>query len=175
MQQVVKIGLISDNHAHWDERLSHHLQDCDEIWHAGDIGRLEVTDAIDALKPKQTRIVFGNIDNHLIRAEFDEELLWEIQGLKFYMTHIGGRPGRYAKGVRAALLQHKPDVFVCGHSHLLLIKRDASWGGLYVNPGACGMHGFHKKRTLIKFEVKNGKLDQMQVIELGDRSSSRGV
>jgi predicted phosphodiesterase len=110
-----------------------------------------------------------------MRAEFDEELSWEIQGITFYMTHIGGRPGRYAKGIRTKLMKIQPDVFICGHSHLLLIKRDESWGGLYVNPGACGVHGFHQKRTLVTFEIRNGKLDDMRVVELGDRNKQIGV
>lgn len=104
------IGLLSDNHGYWDERLNHHLEDCDEIWHAGDIGSLEVIDAIKALQPQKARIVFGNIDNHVIRSESAEELRWEIEGIKFFMTHIGGRPGRYAKGVRQSLLSHRPNV-----------------------------------------------------------------
>ena len=171
----MKIGLLSDNHSHWDARMDHHLKDCDEIWHAGDIGSFAVPDAIDALNPSRRRIVYGNIDDHVMRAEFDEELSWEIQGLTFYMTHIGGRPGRYAKGIRTKLMKIQPDVFICGHSHLLLIKRDESWGGLYLNPGACGVHGFHQKRTLVTFEIRNGKLDDMRVVELGDRNKQIGV
>ena len=169
------IGLLSDNHGYWDERLNHHLEDCDEIWHAGDIGSLEVIDAIKALQPQKARIVFGNIDNHVIRSESAEELRWEIEGIKFFMTHIGGRPGRYAKGVRRSLLSHRPNVFICGHSHLLLVKQDESWGGLYLNPGACGMQGFHQKRTLIKFEIVKGALHDMKVIELGDRMRRKRV
>ena len=169
------IGLLSDNHGYWDERLNHHLEDCDEIWHAGDIGSIEVIDAIKALQPQKARIVFGNIDNHVIRSESAEELRWEIEGIKFFMTHIGGRPGRYAKGVRRSLLSHRPNVFICGHRHLLLVKQDESWGGLYLNPGACGMQGFHQKRTLIKFEIKKGALHEMKVIELGDRMRRKRV
>ncbi|MBV43115.1 MAG: YfcE family phosphodiesterase [Crocinitomicaceae bacterium] len=171
----MKIGLLSDNHSHWDERMDYHLKDCDEIWHAGDIGSFAVTDAIEALNPNRSRIVYGNIDDHVMRAEFDEELSWKLQGITFFMTHIGGRPGRYAKGVRTKLMQTKPDVFICGHSHLLLIKRDDSWGGLYLNPGACGVHGFHQKRTLVTFVIRNGNLDDMRIVELGNRSTRIGV
>ncbi len=165
----MKIGLLSDTHSHWDKRLDHYLSDCDEIWHAGDIGSLLVTDAIEALKPQKIRVVFGNIDDHQIRAEFKEDLHWTIDGVRFFMTHIGGRPGRYAKGIRSKLIKHKPNVFICGHSHLLLLKRDKSWGGLYINPGACGIYGFHQKRTLLTFEIFNGQLQDMKVVELGDR------
>ena len=171
----MKIGILSDTHSHWDDRIAHHLSDCDEIWHAGDIGDLKVTDALARLNPNKNRVVFGNIDDHQIRAEFEEDLHWEIQGLKFFMTHIGGRPGRYAKGIRAKLDIFQPDVFICGHSHLLMVKRDESWGGLYINPGACGKHGFHRKRTLITMLVSNGQLGDMKVIELGNRSKNKEI
>jgi len=165
----VHIGLLSDNHGHWDDRISHHLANCDEIWHAGDLGTLEVVDEIRRLAKVQARIVYGNIDNSTIRSEIKESLRWEIQGLKFLMIHIGGRPGRYAKGIRRLLEEHRPDVFICGHSHLLRIEKDPSFGGLYCNPGAAGYHGFHQKRTLIKFQIHDGQLHDMQVIELGNR------
>ena len=165
----VHIGLLSDTHGHWDERMSHHLSDCDEIWHAGDIGNLDILDAMQQLVNKPVRAVFGNIDNALIRSETKEILQWEIQGIHFMMLHIGGRPGRYAKGVRQLLNVNQPDVFICGHSHLLRIERDQSFGGLYCNPGAAGLHGFHRMRTLIKFRVVRGELVDMRVVELGDR------
>ena len=167
-KDTVHIGLLSDTHSHWDERMTHHLSGCDEIWHAGDVGSLSVLDAMQQLNVK-LRVVFGNIDDHKMRSETDEILHWEIQGVRFCMTHIGGRPGRYAKGIRRLLDANRPDVFICGHSHLLKIQRDESFGGLYVNPGAAGLHGFHRTRTLVKFSIARGHLDQMHVVELGDR------
>lgn len=165
----VHIGLLSDTHSHWDDRMTHHLADCDEIWHAGDVGDLAVLDAMGQLNA-HVRVVFGNIDDHRIRSETAETLHWEIQGLRFCMTHIGGRPGRYAKGIRSLLNETHPDVFICGHSHLLKVQRDPSFGGLYINPGAAGIHGFHRKRTLIKFSIKQCQLTQMNIVELGDRA-----
>ena len=166
----VHIGLLSDTHGHWDDRMSHHLSDCDELWHAGDIGSLDVIDAMQKLVDRPARVVFGNIDSAIIRSETKEMLLWKIQGIQFMMLHIGGRPGRYAKGVRQLLNDHRPDVFICGHSHLLRIERDPSFGGLYCNPGAAGLHGFHRMRTMLKFRVLRGELVDMRVIELGPRT-----
>ena len=151
--------------------MTHHLADCHEIWHAGDVGDLTVLDAMGQLNA-HVRVVFGNIDDHRIRAETDETLHWEIQGLRFCMTHIGGRPGRYAKGIRSLLNETRPDVFICGHSHLLKVQRDPSFEGLYINPGAAGIHGFHRKRTLIKFSIEQSQLTQMRVVELGNRAKN---
>lgn len=167
----VHIGLLSDTHSHWDDRMTHHLADCHEIWHAGDVGDLTVLDAMGQLNA-HVRVVFGNIDDHRIRAETNETLHWEIQGLRFCMTHIGGRPGRYAKGIRSLLNETRPDVFICGHSHLLKVQRDPSFDGLYINPGAAGIHGFHRKRTLIKFSIVESQLTQMRVVELGNRAKN---
>lgn len=167
-EAAIHIGLLSDTHSHWDDRMTHHLSDCDEIWHAGDLGSLDILDQMQILAPVN-RVVFGNIDDHTIRAETSEFLHWQIQGLRFSMTHIGGRPGRYAKGIRQFLNDQRPHVFICGHSHLLKIQNDASFGGLYINPGAAGVHGFHRKRTLLKFSVGNGELTNVRVVELGDR------
>ena len=168
-KKIVHIGLLSDTHGHWDERMDHHLQGCHEIWHAGDIGRIDLIDHMNQLALTKTRIVFGNIDDSQIRSETSEMLQWSIDGISFLMQHIGGRPNRYAKGVRDQLGQLMPDVFICGHSHLLKITRDASFGGLYLNPGAAGFHGFHHKRTLLRFEVSDGTIHNMRVIELGNR------
>lgn len=163
----MRIGLLSDTHSHMDDRILHHLSQVDEIWHAGDIGDLAVTDALAAVAP--LRAVYGNIDDHRARAEFPEEIRWECGGLKCLMRHIGGRPDRYASGVRALLQGERPDVFICGHSHLLRVERDARWGGLYVNPGAAGVHGFHRVRTLLRFSIEGGQIHNMEVVELGPR------
>lgn len=163
----MRIGLLSDTHSHCDERILHHLKEVDEIWHAGDIGDLQVTDQLAKIAP--LRAVYGNIDDHRIRSEFEEELRWNCSGLSVLMRHIGGRPDRYASGVRAMLQQERPDIFICGHSHLLRVQRDTSWGGLYMNPGAAGKHGFHKVRTLLRFTVVAGQISGMEAVELAPR------
>lgn len=163
----MRIGLLSDTHGHIDDRILHHLSGCDEIWHAGDIGDGGVTDALAEVAPLVA--VYGNIDDHLLRREFPEHQHLEREGCRVWMTHIGGRPGRYAKGIRSGLQLHKPDLFVCGHSHLLLVKKDLSWGGIHLNPGAAGRQGFHRVRTMLRFTLSSGKLVDPEVVELGVR------
>ena len=150
-----------------DDRILHHLKDCDEIWHAGDIGDLSVTDQLAKLAP--LRVVYGNIDDATTRLECPEHQRFQAGGANVWMTHIGGRPGRYAAGIRRDLMLHRPDFFVCGHSHLLRVGRDKSWGGVYVNPGAAGQHGMHKIRTLLRFTLSEGKMSNLEVVELGMR------
>lgn len=164
---AVRIGLISDTHGHIDDRILHHLAGCDEIWHAGDIGSLTVTDALATVAPLLA--VHGNIDDQLIRREFPEHQHVVREGMSIWMTHIGGRPGRYAKGIRHGLGEHRPGLFVCGHSHLLMVKKDPSWGGLYLNPGAAGRQGFHRMRTLLRFSLRDGAILDPEVVELGIR------
>ena len=163
----MRIGLLSDTHGHMDDRILHHLEECDEIWHAGDIGDFRVTDALAELKPLVA--VHGNIDDQLIRRDFPEHQHIERAGCKIWMTHIGGRPGRYAKGIRRGLNQHRPDIFICGHSHLLTVQHDKSWGGVHLNPGAAGKQGFHRVRTLLRFHLENGTIQRPEVVELGPR------
>jgi putative phosphoesterase len=163
-----KIGLISDTHSYMDDRILHHLDHVDEIWHAGDIGDLSVTDALGSVAP--VRAVYGNIDGDKIRAEFPLHQRFEMQGFKIWMTHIGGRPGRYDYRLRDRLFQERPDIFICGHSHICMVKKDSSIGGVYMNPGAAGRHGFHKMRTLLRFTLRQGELKDMEVVELGPRA-----
>ena len=165
---AMRIGLLSDTHGHIDDRILHHLDACDEIWHAGDIGTFAVTDAISKVKPLVA--VHGNIDDQLLRRSFPEHQHFERGGCRIWMTHIGGRPGRYAKGIRAGLDQHRPDIFVCGHSHLLLVQSVKSWGGVHLNPGAAGRQGFHKMRTLLRFTLADGAIHAPEVVELGPKS-----
>jgi len=164
---AVRIGLISDTHGHVDDRILHHLSGCDEIWHAGDIGSFGVSDALAGVAPLVA--VHGNIDDQLLRRDFPEHQHMVRKGLSVWMTHIGGRPGRYAKGIREGLNHHRPDLFVCGHSHLLLVRNDPSWGGIYMNPGAAGRQGIHRMRTLLRFGIDNGKVVDPDVVELGMR------
>ena len=164
---MVRIGLISDTHGHVDDRILHHLSSCDEIWHAGDIGDFKVTDALASVAPLVA--VHGNIDDQLLRRDFPEHQHIEREGCRIWMTHIGGRPGRYAKGIRAGLTAHAPDIFVCGHSHILMVQNDKTWGGIHLNPGAAGQQGFHRVRTLLRFDLENGQILAPEVVELGRR------
>lgn len=168
---MIKIGLISDTHGWLDERVFHHFESCDEVWHAGDIGP-NVLEKLQAFKP--TRAVFGNIDDTSIRKETVENLRWMCEGVEVWITHIGGRPGNYAVPVRAELKANPPQLFVCGHSHLCMVKMDPQLKTLYMNPGAAGKHGFHKVRTLLRFEIDGQKIQNLDVIELGPRVADKG-
>lgn len=163
-----KIGLISDTHSFLDPKVFEYFKDCDEIWHAGDFGSLEVSDRLSAFKPLKG--VYGNIDGQDIRLIHPLHYKFEIEGLKVWMTHIGGSPDRYHPAVRKELSENPPDVFICGHSHILKVVSDKTLNNmLYINPGAAGIHGFHKVKTIIRFEISEGKIKNMQAIELGKR------
>lgn len=163
----MRIGLLSDTHSHYDARIGHHLQDCDEIWHAGDVGDEKVLDELLALAP--LRAVSGNIDDKTVRLRCPETLVFEAAGLKVLIHHIGGYPGRYAPGARALLQRERPGLFVCGHSHILRVMPDQQLGLLHLNPGAAGRHGFHKVRTLLRFRLEAGRVLDLQAVELGPR------
>jgi len=162
-----KIGLISDTHGWLDDAIFKHFQDCDEIWHAGDIGTMEVLDSLEAFKP--TRAVFGNIDDTPIRSRTVENLRWHCEGVDVWITHIGGKPGNYSNLVRQELKTNPPKLFICGHSHLCLVQMDKSNSVLYMNPGAAGKQGFHHVRTILRFELHDSKIQNLEVIELGKR------
>ena len=159
-----KILLLSDTHGHVDDHMMKYVKESDEVWHAGDIGTTQVTDTISSLKP--LRAVFGNIDNHELRLSFPEELLFECEDINIYMTHIGGRPSRYAKGISEKIKSIKPKIFICGHSHILKIQYDKVNQLLFINPGAIGKHGFHKVRTMVRFEIDKSDIKNMEVIEV---------
>jgi uncharacterized protein len=163
----IRIGLISDTHGHLDDAILEALQPCDEIWHAGDVGSVEVIDTIQALHP--IRGVYGNIDDHIVRRIFPEELIFTVEGLKVYMVHIGGYPTRYVKEVKKRLVSEKPDLYICGHSHICKVVPDYTLNLLHMNPGACGQHGFHKVRTLLRFSIMEGQIKNLEVVELGLR------
>jgi putative phosphoesterase len=164
---MVKIALISDSHGYMDQKVLKYLMDVDEIWHAGDIGDLKVTDQLP--QDKILRIVTGNIDDADARAKFPEEIIFEREGVRILMLHIGGRPPRYAKGVRNKIKDNQATLFVCGHSHICKVELDKELNCLYMNPGAIGQHGFHLMRTLLLFEVEQGKIQNLRVVELGKR------
>ena len=160
---MIKILLLSDTHSFIGDDILKYVKQADEVWHAGDIGDLKVTDAIKKLKP--LRAVYGNIDNAEARLEFPEHLKFRCEGVKVWITHIGGYPGRYAPAVRNQIRIHTPDLFICGHSHILKVINDKKLKLLHMNPGAAGTHGFHKVRTMLRFEVTGEKIQNLEVIE----------
>jgi uncharacterized protein len=166
---MMRIGLLSDTHGFLDESILAHFEACDEIWHAGDIGSVEVAERLAAFKP--LRAVYGNIDAPALRRRFPENLRFNAGGLDVFMTHIGGYPGRYTKRVRDILTARPPNLYICGHSHILKVMQDKNLGLLHINPGACGREGFHFMRTAIRFEIQEGRIQQLQVIELGKRGA----
>ena len=165
-----KILLLSDTHGHVDERMMAYAETADEIWHAGDIGDLKVTDTLASIKP--LRAVFGNIDGAAARIQFPENNDFSLEGVRFFITHIGGPAGKYTQRVRSLLEQRQPDVFICGHSHILKVMQVNGRSLLHINPGAAGVQGFHQMRTMLRFEVEAGKLQNMEVIELGKRGKA---
>lgn len=164
---MTKIGIISDTHSYLDEQVFGYFKDVDMIWHAGDIGARTVTDQLKAFKPLYA--VYGNIDDANIRTEFPENQIINIEGCKIFITHIAGAVGKYNTRVNKIILQEKPDILVCGHSHIVKVMKDPTYYFLHINSGAAGIHGFHKMRTIIRFEIDNGKPQKMELIELGLR------
>lgn len=162
-----KIAILSDTHGHIDEQILEYCRGCDEIWHAGDVGSMEVIDKLREIAPLQA--VYGNIDDQTLRRILPEHLTFETEGLRVFITHIGALPPRYSKQVKALLDTHRPRLFVCGHSHILRVIPDPARGLLYVNPGAAGHHGFHSIRTMLHLYLAGGKAHKMEVIELGKR------
>ena len=164
---MTKIGLLSDTHGYLDPKIFHHFKNVDEIWHAGDIGSLDVLDQLRNFKP--LRIVYGNIDDTKMRTETNETEIFHVEKMKILMTHIAGRPGRYAKNIPELIAKERPAIFVCGHSHILLVQNDTLNQMLWLNPGACGIKGFHSVRTLLRFSIDSDKIINMEAIELGKR------
>ncbi|WP_085535931.1 metallophosphoesterase family protein [Massilibacteroides vaginae] len=163
----MKVGLLSDTHGYWDNRYAKHFKDCDEIWHAGDIGSEEVIKRLAELKP--TRAVYGNIDGQNIRIQYPRTAVFLADEVKVLITHIGGYPGRYAPEIRRELYAERPDLFIAGHSHILKVMFDDTLNCLYINPGAAGISGFHQVRTLVRFSIEGKKIRDLEVIELGNR------
>ncbi|WP_394907700.1 metallophosphoesterase family protein [uncultured Mesonia sp.] len=162
-----KILLLSDTHSHLDERIITYARQADEIWHAGDIGNLDVTDTLNSIKP--LRAVYGNIDDDKARRSFPLDLFFYCEQVKVYMTHIGGYPGKYNARTKQLIQAEKPQLFICGHSHILKVMYDKNNHVLHMNPGACGTHGFHTVRTMLRFEINGDKIEKLEVIELGQR------
>ncbi len=163
---MTRIGLLSDTHGYWDGRYLKYFEECQEIWHAGDIGSLEVAERLAAFRP--LRAVYGNIDGQDIRIRYPETDRFTIDETDVLMKHIGGYPGRYDPSIRAQIFVHPPKLFISGHSHILKVKYDKTLGLLHINPGAAGKYGFHKVRTLVRFTVDHGNFSDLEVIELSD-------
>ena len=163
----MKIGLLSDTHGFLDHRIAGHFSDCDEIWHAGDIGP-SVADELQQIKP--LRAVFGNIDGPDIRNRYPEFIETEIDGIKILMTHIAGNPPAYNRQIKEKISNLNPDLVICGHSHIAKVYRDPENNNLlFINPGAAGNHGFHRIKTIMRFDILGGKIKNLQIIELGKR------
>ena len=159
-----KVSLLSDTHSVLDERFIPHLKDSDEIWHAGDIGSLVIYDKLNEIS--KVKAVYGNIDNHQIRITLASEVFFKCEGVNIYMTHIGGYPGKYSKAVKEKIEKTKPDIFICGHSHILKVMKDKINNLLFINPGAAGNHGIHQVKTIVQFIINEKKISDLKIIEL---------
>lgn len=162
-----KIGLLSDTHGYWDEKYKAYFNECDEIWHAGDIGSMEIANKFEKLKP--FRAVYGNIDDYKIRLAYPEMLRFEVENIDVLIVHIGGYPGKYDPSISSKLFSNPPKLFISGHSHILKVMYDEKIKTLHINPGASGIYGFHKVRTLVRFVLDCGDIKDLEVIELGQR------
>ena len=162
-----KILLLSDSHSHIDDTILKYVNQADEVWHAGDIGELIVTDTIKSLKP--LRAVFGNIDDDKARMEFPLHNRFLCEDVDVWITHIGGYPGKYNQSIRTEIQNNPPKLFICGHSHILKVQFDKSLNLLHMNPGACGIYGFHQVRTMLRFEIDGDKIHNLEIIELGKK------
>ena len=163
-----KILLLSDTHSHIDDTIMKYVRLADEVWHAGDIGNLSVTDAIKKEKP--LRAVYGNIDDASARQEFPLNNRFFCEGVDVWITHIGGYPGKYNPTVRQELALNPPKLFICGHSHILKVQYDNKYNLLHMNPGAAGTHGFQQVRTMLRFEIDDDKIQALEVIEIARKS-----
>ncbi len=171
---MVKIGLTSDTHSFLDGAIFKHFENCDEIWHAGDFGTIEIAEQLQSFKKSDgsnslLRGVYGNIDGNDIRSVYPEKLIWSCEDVTVYMTHIGGHPKKYAPGIKQELITNKAKLFICGHSHILKVMYDDKIGCLHMNPGAAGKQGWHPIRTLLRFTIDGANIKDCEVIELGKR------
>lgn len=166
----MKIGIISDTHGFWDEKYETYLGACDEIWHAGDIGSMEVADRFEAMRPR-FRAVYGNCDDHDMRLRYPEKLWFRCEDTNVLLKHIGGYPGHYDSSVRKIFQTSYPDLFVCGHSHILKVQYDHSLGMLHINPGAAGMMGWQRERTIVRLTIEGNKFTDCEVIKLGEHQN----
>jgi putative phosphoesterase len=164
----MKIGIISDTHSCWDEKYETYFAECDEIWHAGDIGNIDIANRFEAMKP-HFRAVYGNIDDDKLRVRYPKLLRFKVENIEVMMTHIGGYPGRYDRSIAAELRTNPPQLFISGHSHILKIMPDKHLNLLHINPGAAGKTGWHRERTLVRLTIEDNKFTDCEVITLGKR------
>jgi len=164
-----RIGLLSDSHGHWDERLVAFFEECDEIWHAGDIGSIEVADTMSKFKP--FKAVHGNIDDHKLRIVYPKIQRFTCEEVDVFITHIGGTPGRYEQTIIPIIEANPPKLFICGHSHILKVMFDKKRNFLYMNPGAAGISGFHKFRTALRFSIDHQEIKDLEVLEIPRNSN----
>ncbi|UIR55233.1 metallophosphatase family protein [Sphingobacterium sp. SRCM116780] len=164
---MTKIGLISDTHAYLDQAVFKYFEHCDEIWHIGDFGSIAIADELEAFKP--LRAVYGNIDGQDIRIRFPEDLRFKCEEVDVWLTHIGGYPGRYAPRIKKLITENPPQLFITGHSHILKVMYDQKLKCLHLNPGAAGKQGWHKVRTLMRFDIDGSKIENLEIIELAER------
>ena len=162
-----KILLLSDTHSHIDDAILKYVDLADEVWHAGDIGDLIVTDTLKKRKP--LRAVFGNIDDDKARLEFPLHNRFFCEGVDVWITHIGGYPGKYNTNIRKELIENPPKLFICGHSHILKVIFDKKLNLLHMNPGAAGKSGFHVIRTMLRFVIDGDKIKDLEIIEIEKR------
>ncbi len=163
---MTRIGLLADTHGYLDESVFEHFKNCDEVWHAGDFG----SNVIEPLRDfKPLKGVYGNIDDAGIRHVFPEQIVFQCEGVKVMMRHIGGYPPKYNPETRKELTTHQPQLFISGHSHILKVMYDEKISCLHMNPGAAGKQGWHKVRTLIRFVIDGKEMKNCEVIELGKR------
>lgn len=161
-----RIGILSDTHGYWDDSYARHFADCDEVWHAGDIGDYGIVERLEETVPV-VRAVSGNIDHGMVRRKCPELLLFRVEEVKVLLTHIGGYPGKWAKGMKQLLKEEKPGLMVCGHSHILKVIYDRELDLLHINPGAAGQAGWHRVRTLVKLTIDGSDMRDCEIIELG--------
>jgi len=171
---LTRIALLSDTHGFLDESIFTYAEHCDEIWHAGDFGTIEIANKLTRFakengKNKIVRGVYGNIDGYDIRSIYPEKLTWNCEAVKVYMKHIGGYPGRYAPGVKQEIIDNQGKLFISGHSHILKVIYDDKLDCLHMNPGAAGKSGFHQMRTMLRFVIDGDKIKDLEVIELGKK------
>ena len=163
---MTRIGLLSDTHAFWDEKYLQYFESCDEIWHAGDIGSVEVAEKLAAFRP--LRAVYGNIDGQELRQMFPQVNRFTVDGAEVLMKHIGGYPGNYDPSIKGSLLVRPPKLFISGHSHILKVKFDKTLNLQHINPGAAGLQGWHKDRTLIRLTIDGSTFKDLEVVTLSD-------
>lgn len=161
---MLKVGILSDTHCRLIPQVFDFFKDVDEIWHAGDIGNIETAEQLAAFKP--LRAVHGNIDDHIVRMQYPEDLFFHVEDVDVYMTHIGGYPGRYLPEIYHILNERRPDLFICGHSHILKVIFDKNLNLLHVNPGAAGQSGFHKQITMVRFCIDGKTFKDMEIFEI---------